>query len=340
MKPFLSRIKPYLRWLILGATLFFLAKTLKDNAGAVAQIQITGSSWLALAIALGITIIAHVWSGWVWLWILREFNQPVPLGWGLQVYLTTNIAKYLPGNVWHFYGRISAIARRGVPLGVATLSVLLEPLLMAASAFIIALMGSRNVLEYAPNGTAAGTATAILQILGLAAVLIGVHPRILNPVIQVLGKMKLKKSKAVGEAGEATEAQENPVPEKTPTAAKLSRYPLLPFLGEFGFLLLRGTGFIFTVQAMSPVEWTQLPLLWGAFSFAWLLGLVVPGAPGGIGVFEATAIALLDDNFSPAIILGAVAFYRLISVLAEASAAAIAWLCGQNQHELRRRNIR
>ncbi|HEY9835855.1 MAG TPA: hypothetical protein V6D27_03100, partial [Vampirovibrionales bacterium] len=115
------------------------------------------------------------------------------------------------------------------------------------------------------------------------------------------------------------------------TAAKLTRYPLLPLLGELGFLLLRGAGFILTVQAMTPVQPGQLPPLMGAFSFAWLLGLVVPGAPGGLGIFEATAIALLDQKFSPAAILGAVAFYRLISVVAEASAAAIAVLVGKGK---------
>ncbi|MBO0347954.1 flippase-like domain-containing protein [Phormidium pseudopriestleyi FRX01] len=316
-----SQLKPFLRWVILGATLFFLVKTLKDNAGAVADLRITGSSWTALAIALGVTFVAHLWSGWVWLWILREFDRPVPLGWGLSVYLTTNIAKYLPGNVWHFYGRISAIAKRDVPLSVAVVSVLLEPLLMAASALIIAGLGSSTLW-----GTAPGGVPPILLGLGLGGVLVGIHPRILNPIIQVLSKLKLKK------APPKTEGLLEVSPESSPpTAGKLTRYPLLPLLGELGFLLLRGAGFILTVQAMTLIQPGQLPQLMGAFSFAWLLGLVVPGAPGGIGIFEATAIALLDQQFSPAAILGAVAFYRLISVVAEASAAAIAALIGKGK---------
>lgn len=314
-----SQLKPFLRWAILGATLFFLVKTLKDNAGAVADLRITGSSWTALAIALGVTFVAHLWSGWVWLWILREFDRPVPLGWGLSVYLTTNIAKYLPGNVWHFYGRISAVSKRDVPLSVAVVSVLLEPLLMAASALMIAGLGSSTLW-----GTTPGGVPPILLGLGLGGVLMGVHPRILNPIIQVLSKLKLKK------APPKTEGLSEITPDSPPPqAAQLRRYPLLPLLGEFGFLLLRGAGFILTVQAMTPVQSGQLPGLMGAFSFAWLLGLVVPGAPGGIGIFEATAIALLDQQFSPAAILGAVAFYRLISVVAEASAAAIAAAIGK-----------
>jgi uncharacterized membrane protein YbhN (UPF0104 family) len=56
------------------------------------------------------------------------------------------------------------------------------------------------------------------------------------------------------------------------------------------------------------------------------LGLVVPGAPGGLGIFEATAIAALNPTeFPPGLVLAIVAVYRLISVLAEAIAALLAF---------------
>jgi uncharacterized membrane protein YbhN (UPF0104 family) len=56
------------------------------------------------------------------------------------------------------------------------------------------------------------------------------------------------------------------------------------------------------------------------------VGLIVPGAPGGMGVFEAVAIALLDrSQFDAAIILIAVALFRFVSILAETLAAGLAW---------------
>ena len=78
--------------------------------------------------------------------------------------------------------------------------------------------------------------------------------------------------------------------------------------------------------AFNSIEFNQILLIFSVFSLAWLLGLVVPGAPGGVGVFEATALALLEPKFSPGIVLSAVAFYRLISVLAETFAAGLVWL--------------
>ena len=113
MKQILARIKPYLRWFILGRVLFFLIQTIKDRFAEITAVSIDHRGYVILAIALLITIIAHIWSGWVWTWILRIFKQPLGTFEGIKVYLLTNIAKYSPGNIWHFYGRISAVGKKG-----------------------------------------------------------------------------------------------------------------------------------------------------------------------------------------------------------------------------------
>ena len=128
MQHLLSRLKPYIRWLILGGTLFFLITALKNNWQEVVTIRLAAWGGITLAIALCITLLAHIWSGWVWTWMLKEFNKTVNIPQFMRVYLQTNIAKYLPGNVWHYYGRVSAAKAAGIPTSIAALSVLLEPL--------------------------------------------------------------------------------------------------------------------------------------------------------------------------------------------------------------------
>jgi uncharacterized membrane protein YbhN (UPF0104 family) len=297
-------LKPYIRWFIVGITLFFLLQALIRHWQEVTTIQIFATGWAILASALCVTFLAHIWSGWVWTWILRELNQRVNNRYFVRVYLKTNIAKYLPGNVWHYYGRITAAKDTGISTSVATLSVLLEPLLMAASALIVVLVGvSLEVTHRLP--------LILLSILGLATVLIAIHPWFLNIAIRFLGKLKLKKN------------QTNTISSNNYTVL---HYPWKPLLGEMGFVLLRGTGFLLTLLAFTSLQLEQLPLLLGTFSLSWLLGLIVPGAPGGLGVFEATAIALLEHRLSPGIVISAIAFYRLVSILAETTAAGIAWL--------------
>lgn len=298
----LSRLKLYLRWIILGGTLFFIATAIHQNWQEVAAIRITTSGYFKLAIALLVTLVAHIWSGWVWSWILHELNQPAPSLWSIRIYLTTNLAKYLPGNVWHFYGRVIAAKNAGFSVAAATLSVLLEPLLMAAAALAIALT--------------TGTRTSgLMQFLCLAVVLIAIHPRFLNPLLQLASRLKKKPQ-------DTQAAQIQPIQTQEPI--QIRRYPILPLLGEIGFVALRGLGFLLTLSALSPIAPTQIPLIFSAFSLAWMLGLVIPGAPGGIGVFEATAIALLNSEISTGTIIGGVALYRMISILAEVSGAGLA----------------
>jgi glycosyltransferase 2 family protein len=302
-------MKQFLRWLILGVTLFFLARAFKDHWVEVTAIRIDAVGWAIIAIATGVTMLAHTWAGWVWTWVLQDLNQPVESVHFIQVYLKTNIAKYLPGNIWHHYGRIVAAKNANVSPSVATLSVLLEPLLLAAAALIIIVSlggtfaaGNINLL------------VQIVQLLALLGVLCVVHPRFLNPAISFLQRLKAKMSKT------ATESN----------AMSIGRYPLGPLLGELGFLGLRSLGFILTMFALSPLNLSQIPLLIGAFSFAWLVGFIVP-VPGGLGVFEATAIALLQNRFPAAIVISAIALYRLISIVAETAGAALAWLDEQRQ---------
>ena len=300
----IGRLKPFLRWAVLGGTFFFLGTVLKQHWQKVASIRLEGTGWACLAIALGVTLLAHICAGGVWSRLLQDLKQPVDGVWMVQAYLKTTIAKYLPGNVWHYYGRVTAATKAGATLETATVSVLLEPLLMAAAALLVALLSSQPIVaRYGLGATA-------LQWLSLILVLASVHPRCINLLVRYVGTLRQKATR--------TTVDSSPL--------RLEHYPLLPLVGEVGFLLLRSMGFLFTFLAVSPIVPGQLPLLLSTFSLSWLLGLVVPGAPGGIGVFEATAIALLGQTVSPGLVFSVVALYRLISILAEATGAGLAWL--------------
>lgn len=303
MKAAWLRFKPVGRWLILGAVLWFLAKTFQTHWQEVAKIRVDAAGYACLAIALGLTLLAHFCAGWVWSWILQTLNQPVAGVWGAAVYLKTNIAKYLPGNLWHFYGRISAATKAGVPVEAATVSILLEPLLMVAAALLIALVSIRQV------GAAQGWRIQLLAIAALLLVLSSLHPRCLNLVVARLGNLKQKSTGSL-----------------TSSTPRIKRYPWQSLLGEIGFLLLRGVGFAFTFLAIAPVAFDQVPILLGSFAIAWLIGFVTPGLPGGVGVFEATAIALLQQSFSTSTVLSVVALYRLVNTLAEAMGAGLVTL--------------
>ncbi|QCS50722.1 hypothetical protein FEK30_15540 [Picosynechococcus sp. PCC 11901] len=295
LKGKLSLLKPYLRWFIVGLTLFFLLATLRNHWQEVTQIRLDRRGWLLVGASILVTTSSHVWSALVWGRILTLFRVPIGYGEAIALYLRTNMAKYLPGNIWHFYGRMTRIVAVGSPWGVASLAVLLEPLLLAAAAAIAMVLGlglSLMQLEQLPL-------LKLLVPLGLIGVLGGIHPYFFNPVIQKVSQGKTQ--------------DHDPV--------QLNIYPWQPLLGELVFIGLRGTGFLLTWWAIAPLSASQIPQLLGVFSGAWLAGFIIPGAPGGLGVFEVVALALLETvgntNVGVGSLLTIVALMRGVSILAE-----------------------
>ena len=304
MKQKLSRLKPLLHWAILGGMLIFLIKAFKNHWHEVAAIKIEPVGWLYLGSGVVVTLLAFTCAGWVWSWTLREFNQPLNSFWVIKVYLKTHIAKYLPGHVWHYYGRICNAKNAGVSAEIATLSVAIEPFLMIAAALLTTLVSSHL------SGNISRGAQNWLQLPCLMGILTIVHPRVLNPLLRYTGKLKKKDT-----GGNVNAA-----------ARTIERYPLKLLLGELVFISLRCSGFLLTFMAINPVSLNQLPMLVSTFSLAWLLSVVVPGAPGGVGVFEGTAIALLNQSFPTGVLLSIVALFRFISILSEVTGAGLAWL--------------
>lgn len=305
--------KVILRWAVMAAAILFLGQALRGQGaevGALLTTHLGAPTAAMLGASLIITLLAHGWSGWVWGWSLQALQQPVEGRWAVAVYLKTNLWKYLPGNLWHFYGRIQALRHRSVPLGPAVAGVILDPVLMATAALLI--------------GLAAPTRHWPWQLALLILVLAGLHPAVLNPLLGHLSQNKLRASQSPV-VRLSTPLPPTVSPQTTHQVALLHHYPLKPLAGAVGFVLLRGLGFGLIIRAFSPLAADRWLTVIGRFSLAWLAGLVIPGAPGGLGVFEALAIPLLQDQVSVATILTAVALYRLVSTLAEAVGAAIAY---------------
>lgn len=299
-----TRYRRYFYTAVLVAALACLGETLYRHWQGVSTVQITAISWACLAISTGITLLAVTWTGWVWGMILREMGQPVSQIWAAQVYLKTNIAKYLPSNLVHYYGRTLGATDIGVPLGPAFLSVILDTLLMAAAGLIFAL------LSVPRQGLLAAA-------LVLVIILIMLHPGILGRIVRVLQQqLKWQQSSA------------------SPTQLPLRHYPLRPLLGEMLFVLLKGIGFVFVVLALTPIQPQMIAPLISIYSAGWLLGFITPGVPGGIGIVELTVSTLLShpgvlgghQTLPVGLALAAVGLHRLTNTLAETMGAGLATL--------------
>lgn len=283
--PITRRLKLFLKGGTILLTLIFLGLTFQEHWQEIPPLQVDKRLWSGLAAGVGLTLVAHIWAGWAWGRILINLEQSVSPHWAIRIYLQTNLAKYIPGNIWHFLGRIQGATSQGISWGVAGLSVLLEPLLMAAAALLCMMLSLRGPFFF-------------LQTVGLVGVGVGLHPRLLNMVLQRLD----------------------------PQIARVQIYPWKAFLAELVFMLLRGCGFLGVILALHPSHSPHWLQLLGAFSGAWLLGLVVPGAPAGLGVFESVLILTLEPLIASGPLLQTLAIYRVVSLLAEMAGAALSYV--------------
>ena len=159
--------------------------------------------------------------------------------------------------------------------------------------------------------------------------LVALWPRWLNPLLQ---RLQRKRARQLG----LREALAQDL-DGTPAVLQgsglvqplhLRSYPWAPLLGQWAFVLMRFAGFACCVWAFD----LQHALDWGrwlsAFALAWTVGLVVPGAPGGLGVFESVLLLRLGTALPDPALLAVALGYRLVVTTADLLAGLMASLDG------------
>ncbi len=117
-----------------------------------------------LVLAFIVSFLAMTAYALVWPAALRMAGA-TPVPGMLAAYFAGGLGKYLPGGAWQYVGRAGLLRRRGVPVGAASASLLLEALASAAAAGLLAPLaaGTRGLV-------AAGAAAVIVAVLARSGV--------------------------------------------------------------------------------------------------------------------------------------------------------------------------
>lgn len=297
--PFPSSIPGGLRPWITLASFGFLLAALLGHGGQLLQLRLDLQGWLWLVLAVGLSLLSLVANGvglgvvLAWLGLRPRWQELV------RVYLATNLRKYLPGGIWHLASRFRELQQHDAPLlqpasqAQALVAVVLDPLLAAVAA-----------LALVPFGGLQG-GLAILTLLPLLLL----WPRWFQPL---LVRLERRQAARLGVAGDA------------PPPLQGIAWP--PLLAQWAFVMLRFAGFACCVQAFE-LQWSLgWPGWMAGFALAWTAGLVVPGAPGGLGVFEAVLLLRLGSAIPEAPLLAVAISYRAVVTLADLLAAGTARL--------------
>ena len=217
----------------------------------------------------------------------------------IKIYLNTNIYKYFPGGIWHFVSRYNLL-RLKFTAEKSVESVLLEPVLMLVAGLILIPLGGFNIL--------------VIIICWSSTLLLLTNFR--EFIVQKLKSMKstIFTSNGVNDI--------NYVRNKQNISSKIL-YPYKPLFVEIIFLLFRFFGFLCCINAFSIGSLISQGELISCFSLAWIAGLVVPAAPGGIGVFESVILFSLGSQLPEGSLLAALLCYRIVATVSDVLAALI-----------------
>lgn len=273
-------------WITL-ASLAFIGVALQKQSGQLQELSLSQEGWCLLFLGFGLTWLSILINGSAWR-ILLTWMGHNPEGIAIvPLFVRSNLLKYLPGGIWHFVERVRQL-RPVIGGGPALAGVILDPLLIVAASVLLMSFGGwqRGLVLMAP----------------LPALLLLSRWR--EPLLHRLERSKAAQLQSAGTGELEVEGSGR------------GGYPWTPFLAELVFVLVRFAGFFCCVLAFglsAPSAWTWM----AGFGLAYAVGLVVPGAPGGLGVFEATLLLRLDGAVAEAPLLAVVLSFRLISTLAD-----------------------
>ncbi len=247
---------------------------------------------LAFLGALSMYVGGGVLLGLAWALLVRVASGARPSGALLVVsHLRAQLAKYLPGNVFHFAYRHYAAYRAGVGHKALAFALALESLLLITAAALLAL----GVVDD-PRLTA---------LVPWARDLVWAAPML--AVAAWVGISLLARRNRV--------VRLEPRRTTAPLAAVLAI--------DLSFFVLAAAALRLLSDAPGALPFGA----WcGWLALAWALGYVVPGAPAGLGLREAVLVLGLTPVLGSAAALALALAYRLLTVVADAVLALAGFL--------------
>lgn len=105
LEPRLKRLLHALGSILAMSGVAFVLYRFWQSAGQIDWKSLGVSGWRTAAISLVVYGLAQVLLGAAWHEVMRHLRLPIGRLWSVRVYGLTQIAKYVPGNVFHFAGR-------------------------------------------------------------------------------------------------------------------------------------------------------------------------------------------------------------------------------------------
>jgi hypothetical protein len=278
------------------------------------ELDLTGSMRsTAFLLSTLLAVIYRITNPAGWALVLRGFGHPVSTASATQVWLHAESRRWLPGGVWGYASRAVQSQALGVPVSVASASMLVELLLTIAAATLVGAVGVTLHWDR--------LASTIQQIM-LDTGVNGLHFAGGLAVVMVLGGIgyavrKKLQCKLAGLSAKLTALQRIQV-QTGPLAASVGYFVVMACLNGLVNLTL--------VQAIDVAASVPVMAMIAATAVAWIVGFLAFFSPGGILVREATLAAILLPWMPYEVGFSLAMLSRLAQLIAEVIGMAIVML--------------
>tara|TARA_B100000579_G_scaffold254713_1_gene209673 strand:+ start:732 stop:1682 length:951 start_codon:yes stop_codon:yes gene_type:complete len=278
----------------------FIGNSIYGNYESLSDLAISTEAILFLLIGIIFTFLSIIINAYAWKYLITNIGCNSNKFNVIKLFLSTNLYKYIPGGVWHFVYRYNNL-RLEFSAEKSIESILLEPLLMLVAGCIFIPFGGLNIFMF---------------ILCWSSTLVFL------PVFRhyIIKKLKLMKKTIFTKNDHFKDRISE---QNNQHISRKMFYPYKPLFVEIIFVLFRFMGFLCCIYAFSIGSLISQGELISAFSLSWIIGLIVPAAPGGLGVFESMILFSLGSHLPEAPLLASLLFYRLISTISDIFTALI-----------------
>lgn len=235
-----------------------------------------------------------------WKILLRNLGADRSLTGVSATVFTTQIGKYLPGNIGHHVGRtVQAKSRLGIPLPTAITSIFQESALVCVTTLMVAMFALTPTFKTISAGRdhLIGPDSATMW---MAIVLIGA-----GLLVSVASTWR----KRAPPSNTTLRWIHGALPDWKLVAKTLPHYLAIG--------LLNGVALTLIYLALAPPSPSEVLSLTGIYALAWILGFVIPGPPGGMGVRDAALLALLGSITTSETALTVTTSARIATLIAD-----------------------
>ena len=295
---FVSRIN--IKLLITLISLIFIGNSIYLNFDDLSDQTINMRKIIWLLCGIGFTFLSIIINAYAWKLLINSIGCDTNKLKLVKIFINTNIYKYLPGGIWHFVSRYNHLKSK-FSNEKSIESILLEPLLMLVAALIVIPFGSLNIFTF------------ILCWSSTLLFLNGFRSFMIKNLKRIKSNIFIKNKRII----------DIQLVDNYQSIYKKTFYPFRPLLFEVGFIMFRFFGFVCCMNAFSSALLISQFKLISLFSLAWIIGLLVPAAPGGVGVFESVILYSLGSQMPEAPLIASLLCYRMVSTFSDIFAAMI-----------------